>query len=588
MLILEGSIKALELAKLVTTGLPFPGLNVILDIALSIAKKAKLEVVQEIEDTRDDCRALAERAASHALAVCQQLKDGSGETAEKEHVTAFQHNLQDIENWMARRLRTLRKRDRILLPFRHGKVAKEVKTLTAKLEESYRIFMIQSALSVDQSMNTLKTGNIRMMRHIDDSARVGEVVLGETRVIRTGLSALADRVGGNLIFDGTFRYFARENLAFLEPVADSSYKPQHTDTTPGDDRALAQATAPPRAGRVFCYRAAVKAAGDLTGTQVVVCAYPSRDDQRFVEHLNAAQQTRNPFVLSVLGYSRPGNPCDAAYIVTEADEGEMRVDFELGTGENQTRWSRYKLSCVPLNTTLVFLQRIHALRELSDAASRMVRFLPDPSVTECYAHIGMATHRFYYTETTATMSTHAAEQVVPPLWFFLLQSGGSDSYAHARTTPCGFWSSEKYPTSVPAGIIFDPTPQYEPIRKGEEAPLFTSTQVLGDLVFTTETKMSTTLLQLSEDELLTLRELQESLCPTSKGNASDSDDSGADRFATYDNSDEDNSGDDYTESSGSSNSPATTVEFEPTDSDYQDTTDSEYDSTEEYYSAEEY
>lgn len=100
--------------------------------------------------------------------------------------------------------------------------------------------------------------------------------------------------------------------------------------------------------------------------------------------------------------------------------------------------------------------------------------------------------------------------------------------------------------------------------------------------------MSTTLLQLSEDELLTLRELQESLCPTSKGDASDSDDSGADRFATYDNSDEDISGDDSPESSGSGDSPAITVDFEPTDPDYQDTTDSECDDTEEYYSAEEY
>lgn len=43
---------------------------------------------------------------------------------------------------MARRLRATRKRDRILLTFKHGKVAKEVKTLTAKLEESYRIFMV--------------------------------------------------------------------------------------------------------------------------------------------------------------------------------------------------------------------------------------------------------------------------------------------------------------------------------------------------------------------------------------------------------------------------------------------------------------
>lgn len=51
-------------------------------------------------------------------------------------------------------------------------------------------------------MNTLTSGNIRMMRHIDDSARVGEVVLGETRVIRTDLSDLAHRVGGSATFDG--------------------------------------------------------------------------------------------------------------------------------------------------------------------------------------------------------------------------------------------------------------------------------------------------------------------------------------------------------------------------------------------------
>lgn len=51
-------------------------------------------------------------------------------------------------------------------------------------------------------MNTLTSGNIRMLQHIDDAARVGEVVLGETGVIRRGLSDLALRIGGSATFDG--------------------------------------------------------------------------------------------------------------------------------------------------------------------------------------------------------------------------------------------------------------------------------------------------------------------------------------------------------------------------------------------------
>ncbi len=87
------------------------------------------------------------------------------------------------------------------------------------------------------------------------------------------------------------------------------------------------------------------------------------------------------------------------------------------------------------------------------------------------------------------MGTHTAEhwQAASPLWFFLLQFNGSDD-PYDSTFPCGFWSSEKYPTSIPAGITFDPVPRFERIRMDEEAPLLTSTQVLGDLVFTTQTK----------------------------------------------------------------------------------------------------
>lgn len=86
------------------------------------------------------------------------------------------------------------------------------------------------------------------------------------------------------------------------------------------------------------------------------------------------------------------------------------------------------------------------------------------------------------------MSAHATEQVYPPLWFFVLQFDGNDGSAHDCNIPSGFWSSEKYPTSVPSGIIVDSTSQFERIAEGVDAPLFTWTQVLGDLVFTTQTR----------------------------------------------------------------------------------------------------
>lgn len=52
-------------------------------------------------------------------------------------------NLLEIESLMARRLRA-RKRDRILLALNCGKISKEVKTLTTKLEDSHRNFMVQT------------------------------------------------------------------------------------------------------------------------------------------------------------------------------------------------------------------------------------------------------------------------------------------------------------------------------------------------------------------------------------------------------------------------------------------------------------
>lgn len=209
------------------------------------------------------------------------------------------------------------------------------------------------------------------------------------------------------------------------------------------------------------------------------------------------------------------------------------------------------------------------------------------------------------------MSVHATEQVYPPLWFFVLQFDRNHGSAHDCNITTGFWSSEKYPTSVPAGIIFDSTPQFEPIEEGVGAPLFTSTQVLGDLVFTTCTKYApvpiwglyvgyhtdtahsgrrmTEIMALGEDELFAFRELKESHCMTGDTHASNSDDSGGDSDAT-DDSDEDDAEDSDTESLASSSrndDHALGVNYESPESDYEDATDAGDDSGEEYHSVEE-
>lgn len=158
-------------------------------------------------------------------------------------------------------------------------------------------------------MGTLTSGNLRMQQHIDDSARVGDAVLGETRVIRTEISDLEHRVRGSVTFDGDvkiqvhistrryannqrrqFRIFARENIALLEPIVDS-YKPWDTTITQRrHENTLVQASSWPRTGRVSRHRGVVKAAGDLTGTKVVVHVYPDQDDLLFIEALKFARR----------------------------------------------------------------------------------------------------------------------------------------------------------------------------------------------------------------------------------------------------------------------------------------------------------
>lgn len=67
----------------------------------------------------------------------------------------------------------------------------------------------------------LVSANVRVLQHVEDSARVGEIVVEETRGIRVDMSELAQRLSGAIMFDGSVR---RPLASWYEPfVADNRF-----------------------------------------------------------------------------------------------------------------------------------------------------------------------------------------------------------------------------------------------------------------------------------------------------------------------------------------------------------------------------
>lgn len=161
------------------------------------------------------------------------------------------------------------------------------------------------------------------------------------------------------------------------------------------------------------------------------------------------------------------------------------------------------------------------------------------------------TRHIYYTETTVAIAPYTVERRPPPLWFFLFSRDGTQGVANCPDIPWGFWSLEKTPAAIPTSVMFDETLQVEHITEDCEAPLSIWTQVLGEFTFTVQTKyaqcyvgtyfprrgailmtctssnrMHASIVNLSEDELLILREIQENRRSAGGSNTTESGGSG--------------------------------------------------------------
>lgn len=172
--LLEASIKALEIVNLAADKIPIPGLSTAVGCALSIAKKAKVRTLRPhsyasvvtctslriskilgmpaalspsvlrtsyLQYTSSSKVGAATRG-SRSMSRCSCCESFRAQSLYHSYrAQSNTRNLQDIENLMDRRLRP-RMRDRIRFVFSRDKIADEVKVLTMRLEDSFRMFMV--------------------------------------------------------------------------------------------------------------------------------------------------------------------------------------------------------------------------------------------------------------------------------------------------------------------------------------------------------------------------------------------------------------------------------------------------------------
>ncbi|OJT07771.1 hypothetical protein TRAPUB_1363 [Trametes pubescens] len=204
---IEPLLTLLRVAKEVSTELPIPGLSTALEIALSVAEKAK-----EVKSTRDGCRSLAERAAYFAWGVYDQLKHCDGDTqsiATKEHVKLLLCTLCDIEGLMKRR----RRMRALTFLRRHADVAEDVRKLSTQLEDVIKLFIMQTGIDIEQKMDVVMSTNVQLLQHVEDSTRVGDALLWEARDIRIGVWDLAQRLHGSATYEGNVRWVVAYHAA---------------------------------------------------------------------------------------------------------------------------------------------------------------------------------------------------------------------------------------------------------------------------------------------------------------------------------------------------------------------------------------
>ncbi|KAJ8472475.1 hypothetical protein ONZ51_g8498 [Trametes cubensis] len=161
---MEHTLSVLRGAKDIAGTLPIPYVDTAVGVALNIIQLAK-----EVKDAKDECKALAERAAKYTRDIYEQLKtyekalDGQSDTMPLEELLS---TLQQIEAKMARYAGKSEKSTKsgkvfrtIKIIWQRHRIIREISKLTKQLDDAVNLFNTQTLMELEKQAKNSERAN---------------------------------------------------------------------------------------------------------------------------------------------------------------------------------------------------------------------------------------------------------------------------------------------------------------------------------------------------------------------------------------------------------------------------------------------
>ncbi|KAI0636378.1 hypothetical protein C8Q77DRAFT_1092419 [Trametes polyzona] len=156
-------VTVLEGLENVAGAIPIPALSKAVGLALNIAK-----LVKEVKETKEECQALANRAAEKVADIYDELKDcGTAVDGTQESLENLLLVLRDIQGMMERR-----RKKSFVKSLRHLESNKAtIKELTTRLQDSIDTFQLRNTIRANHRMSELQEMTDRILLEAQESRR---------------------------------------------------------------------------------------------------------------------------------------------------------------------------------------------------------------------------------------------------------------------------------------------------------------------------------------------------------------------------------------------------------------------------------
>ncbi|KAI9065056.1 hypothetical protein FKP32DRAFT_1590950 [Trametes sanguinea] len=292
-------IPVLRGAEQLASAIPVPYLGDAVSVALKLA-----ELVQDVKDTKEECRALADRAVTYTLAIYDALKgcelalDGEKKGADVQQLLGV---LTRIQQKMERR----EKKDKgwkgfvKMIPRLLG-VKAELKELSTELDRALELFHLQRDVLEIERGNVLARVLLHLQQHSQDSAHAHDTIIKEVRLNRTIMQEL------HKAEEEAMKYqLNKRDVELIEELQEDDEITRDTVLCASSEQSTP-----------VWYRGKLRGGGGSPGTVVVVKQYEKKHDW-FMAEVERAKRRWHPNVTHFVGYCPDENGPFIAYILAD-------------------------------------------------------------------------------------------------------------------------------------------------------------------------------------------------------------------------------------------------------------------------------